>query len=187
MRVAPLAILLMFSACSNSRSEPKPGSHNYGLVGTTPEKYVLIVGGERPATELDAILAAEETDFWWVRIDIPRLRRDGTALDLAGGASFDLGPSAETPIRFVQNYVDTCDPSAETPTACWLIEDYVAGESGLAGTVSVRYSASGDLVVDFFVDWQGVTDRFHGPSQWHHHITEGNQAVAAASVEEIPL
>jgi hypothetical protein len=165
-------------ACTSSPADKPVPQHRYAAVGTTPTSRVFIVS-EAPATEtLSSIMANETTTAWWIKIELPARLEDDGALD----ATFDL--SATTSVKFSQNYRDLCDPSANDDRSCWLTEAYIAGDTGLSGEISLKYGEDG-LTMSYFVDWQGQTDRFDGPTQWHRHITEGHDVVPTEYVAEI--
>lgn len=144
------------------------------------ERFTLVVANHRLSdADLSAALAGTLDGQPWVRMDLP--------LDaVAVGRSLDLA-DAGTSARFSQRYLGSCDPSDATNSrVCWLLENYEAGATGLRGSIAVR--RGGDSVDGVYeVYWEGMTDRFEGPPQWHAHGTSGSFDLSAANVRSVGL
>ncbi len=98
--------------------------------------------------------------------------------------NFDLTKD-DSQIVFAQSYRDSCNPiDPRNMNICWLVESYSAGEAGLRGTLSLTVGES--ISGGYDVYWEGVTDRFEGPSQWHSHETVGRISVSSGQVLEAP-
>jgi hypothetical protein len=168
----------LVSACADDASQPgePPAAQFAGIVSNRD----FIIASRPPSDSAAAILAGQPTGFWWVHLTIPASAISGTNVDLR----VDLS-SLEVPVRFVQSYQGSCDPSDAARTdRCWLVEDYVAGQTGLSGSLSVSRGAEG-LGGGYNLHWEGDTDRFDGPTQWLSEDTTGGWHVGAANVVEV--
>lgn len=176
------------AACSEqTRVEEQVGTRSeaYGLVASAAERTVFVIGATDDPSRLDSILSEADTDWPWIKVEVPKVAADGTPIDLGGPVNFDL-ESGAIAVTFAQRYMDTCNPESDDAGACWLTEHYVAGEEGLTGYIKVERPAGG-LAITYAVDWQGITDRFEGPPQWHRHISGEVAAVAGERVSEKSL
>lgn len=76
-------------------------------------------------------------------------------------------------VTFSQVYPGLCNPALGNYETCLLYESYTTGLDGLSGSVHIEMN---DNVVtgSVSIDWQGYTDRFGSPVQWHQHGTSGH-------------
>jgi hypothetical protein len=131
--------------------------------------------GDANADSMSRGVVLDRTDHWWVALQV---RPADAAQIESGGKSYDLTDS-EPAVRFLQNYRGICDPSAEVPRSCFILEDYTSGETDLRGTASLKVD-DGVLALSFSLQWQGLTDRFEGPPVWHSRVTEGAHVAELA-------
>lgn len=177
-----VAVPLLVAACSPNEST-RSDSERFGSISTDSNRTTYVISERDPSPDLQAILDDVPTDYWWVRIEVPSIDQAGNRVDVST-VSADLAAAA-VPIVFVQNYFDSCNPAdAERTDLCWLVERYTAGESGLSGRVGMMASPEGLRGV-YSVYWEGITDRFDGPSQWHGHQTSGSFTVGSEHVTEV--
>jgi len=176
MRNCAAAVLMLsaLGACAESESTPAPEAAFSAIYSETDAADVYVVAGEHSPADDGKILAGEKTDFWWVRIEVPK--KGGASVDVSEGAMFDLVTS-DTALVFSHNYLDLCDPSSNATTSCWLLERYTVGDEGLSGRIRVQREVD-TVSMQYRVEWEGITDRFEGPPQWHRHITNGQVAAA---------
>lgn len=163
---------MLVAACSDDSSTlPEPGV----LLATSPTRSVLIIAAD--ARNTHPVLNGAKPEGWWIKLDIPQGSPDGV---------FTL--TSPTPsVKFEQNYSELCDPSVlvENPPTCWIFESYTSGETDLKGTVTVKTTTPG-LDVSYYVEWEGITDRF-GTPQWYLHISEQTTTIPIEQIEEVPL
>jgi hypothetical protein len=82
---------------------------------------------------------------------------------------------------------------ADQKTEYWWIKIEVplsaagAPGAGTAGTITVGPGSDGGVSTSYFVQWEGITDRFEGPATWNRHITEGNAVIPPGSTTEVAL
>ena len=110
----------------------------------------------------------EKTDYWWIAIQVPSSE---TGQVESGGKTFDFIDTVPR-ITFRQNYYGLCDPSAEIPTSCFILEEYDSGDESLRGSASVSVEEN-VLKLSFDLEWRGLTTRFGEPPQWLTRVTEG--------------
>jgi hypothetical protein len=176
--VAAAAIGLV--ACAAPEGDAEPGAPvAVALLSSAAGATTLAFAASEYQHQLPdiGVAARPPRDFPWVSITIPD--SSAAALSSEAGMSLDLTRS-DLPIVFEQVYQDLCNPASEDGARCLLHERYTAGDDGLSGTVWTRL---GDRATEarFDVTWEGMTDRFGDPVQWHRHITSA--AVSAAAME----
>ena len=178
-----VAALAVFAATACGAAEDDAGDSEpraLALFASVDGATTLLFAAREHQPELPEIAGAARLpkDFPWVAISIPD--PDAAALASEEGLSVDLARS-EVPVVFAQVYRDVCNPAADDNTQCWHYERYTAGEKGLSGSISARLAeASADA--RFEVVWEGMTDRFGDPLQWHRHITSAGVHAAAVEV-----
>lgn len=121
------------------------------------------------ATHADALVSVldgeQPKDFHWVMVTFP------TSASASGVNNLvtDL-TNAESNVTFTQVYQGVCNPALDNYNECWLFERYEAGEPGLSG--SLQLTVMSDRATGMFdIVWEGLTDRFGAPTQWHKHGT----------------
>lgn len=182
MRLLRCVSVLFVLGCGSERSEPLPNDrpsetsgHQYAAVKGT---RTIVVAERPPGPTLDSILTDHPTGFWWVRIEIP---------DPISASAYEADLQiSNAAVIFAQSYRDSCNPvDALNTQTCWLVERYVAGDESLKGRVSIALSEAGDITGGYSVYWEGETDRFEGPIQWHSHESTGGFSVPADNVIEV--
>lgn len=171
-------VLVMASWGCTDLDTPPVETMQRALVSADGDKEVFLLANAPLGADLTPALEHEKTPFWWVRIEVPRAV--SPAVDTADGFFTDLETSSG--VVFAQSYADSCDPYAEVPSVCWLLESYTGADEGLKGRLHVK-RADGRLQLSYFVDWRGITDRFDGPPSWHNHISEGGGAAVIEEAE----
>jgi hypothetical protein len=164
---------LGLGACSMDEDADQVGERPPGgavaLVSRAPEATVLVFAAREYQDRLSEIADADRPpdEFPWISVSIPAAHAAGLASQ--EGLTVDLARS-DVPVTVSQVYRDICNPALEDTSQCWLFERYTAGEAGLSGAIS---ASTGDstAAARFEIVWEGVTDRFGEPTQWHRHIT----------------
>jgi hypothetical protein len=105
------------------------------------------------------------TDFRWVMIGVPTIATGG--LVDSSGLTIDMSNPA-IQFTFAQVYAGTCNPANGDFSTCLLLESYTAGDPGLVGSMFVHVIGS-EATGSVDITWQGITDRFGPPPQWHQH------------------
>ncbi len=173
MSVRFMALVLVLSWGCTETERPTPVAVQRAVVSEAGDKEIFLIAKTPAGTDLRPALNHEKTDFWWVRVEIPlTLSAD---VDTEQGFSTDL--QSRSDVVFAQSYNGPCDPHADVPSSCWLLEQYTGADEGLKGSLAVK-RASGRLEFNYFVDWRGITDRFQAPPSWHNHVSEGGAAAA---------
>ena len=174
MKTLAVVALIAASACSNETTEGASSDHAV-IVTTGSRKAYIVTPRKLTAEQVPSVLADGSVGMDWVRLELPSELQ-----------SSDLADSA-APVVFAQSYVDLCDPSdAQRTERCRLQERYAAGDAGLRGALQIVRTDS-DLVIMYSVYWEGVTERFDGPPQWHAHESAGRVVIAADTVLEVDL
>jgi hypothetical protein len=165
-------------ACTESGSAPPP-TGQFAVVRVGGERMAIIVADRAPTdSEIDGIVQSSITSFPWVRLEVPTSTHGNAVVNVA---------SDDVDLVFAQSYFDSCNPAdAFSERKCWLVEQYRAGESGFRGTVSIRVDEQG-LQGGYDVYWEGLTNRFDGPEQWHGHSSTGSFNLAAQNVRRVDL
>lgn len=164
--------LLCFAlaACSERPEMPtNEGSRAVAMVApTAANDLVVAYTMEDKADRLPEVLAGEvPMDFRWISIVVDAANAqqvyapDGLSVDMQSGA---IG------MTFSQVYQGVCNPATENHNTCWLHESFRAGEPGSSGHGQLRITST-NVYGAFDVTWEGLTDRFGPPTQWHRHGT----------------
>ena len=88
-----------------------------------------------------------------------------------------------TAVEFEEVYTDVCNPATRDFQTCHLFEHYTAGDPGLTGTVSVHTTPT-TIESQVDITWQGITDRFGPPAQWHQHWVSLSYSVPTSGVSQ---
>jgi hypothetical protein len=182
IRTCVAALAVGVAGCAVPEGEADPGEPKaVALLSSAAGATTLAFAAREYQDELPDIATAARPprDFPWVAITFPEA--SALALSSGEGLSVDLTRS-DLPITFEQVYQDVCNPASEDEVRCWLFERYTAGDEGLSGTIWSRVADSG-AEGRFDVAWEGMTDRFGDPVQWHRHITS---AAVRAVATEVP-
>lgn len=172
-----LAGFLAASGCLGKDESEPPRESTARALKKADDTYVrYLVGASEDLEELSTALLHGATEFHWVRIDVPHASADAVEGDT--GLAVELADD-DSGLRFAQNYWSVCNPSEllEEHPRCWLRELYTAGEENLSGRVRLRLSGSESLELSYFVEWDGITDRFEGPPSYLRRVTDGSYAV----------
>jgi hypothetical protein len=161
MRMLPYSIVFLL-ACGESEVEPKKET-KAAMLSTSDETFRVVYGDGDRRDQFPAILdGARPRDFHWALLTVP------APLVEAGSVILDL--RQPNGVTFTQVYYDVCNPAQEDFRSCWLFEDYQSGATGISGRITVTSDTSSiSGLID--VAWEGVTDRFGTPAQWHRHGT----------------
>lgn len=139
-----------------------------GVRHAATQSTTVVFLNENNASHIPDILAgASPTGFEWISIQVGPTHAG--ELDTAAGANLDLTDLAAD-VVFTQSYSGPCNPALNNFDACWLKEQYRAGDEGLTGSIRLQLS-QGIATGNFDVSWSGMTDRFGVPTQHHTHET----------------
>lgn len=185
-RLLPALVLLSVLAVACVEPDPPEiGTERHALIASDADRHIFVLASTDDLDELQGIIDKAPHDWPWVRIEVPSSAADGDPVSLDEPVTFDLGDDAVA-VGFAQRYIDICNPRTHVPESCWITEDYLAGEEGLTGYVTIERPGGG-LSISYHVEWEGITDRFDGDLQWYG-ITSGEQAVVPAGyVIEVEL
>jgi hypothetical protein len=179
--IAVCCALLSIGVAGCSQQDPPNQNGQYAVVGEKgPTTAFIIAGRQLSADDVELIVIDGATNFGWVRVEIP------TALVTGGPTVVDLTDPA-TQVVFAQSYLDACNPAdAQNTRRCWLRERYLTGDLGLTGRLTIQQTSSG-LDATYDVYWEGTTERFEGPPQWHGHGSSGTLRVSSENVRQVSL
>lgn len=161
-----VVVLSGFAACAK-QDEGQPVLHqDVAALGSTGTTETVVFTASENASKVSQILAgATPKDFHWISVTIP-LASDPRARS-QDGLSVDLTDTT-TGVVFRQVYQDVCNPALKDFQPCWLFESYEAGIQGLSGNLVIGLTDTNATGV-WDLTWEGLTDRFGPPEQWHRH------------------
>ena len=160
------AVTLVAGCTEGASSSPPIATTASALVieDESQSSTTVVVTDSRHAAELRAIYAGETpTGFEWFSVTFPSAYKDTDGTILA-----DIDLAKADAVEVTHAYVDVCNPATENFERCWLLESYRAGEQGLDGHISIDVRSSTVRLRASF-GWEGMTDRFGDPVQWHRH------------------
>ncbi len=127
----------------------------------------LAYASTEKADRLPEVLSGQAPkDFRWVAVRIDK----NLLGSVRSSEGLHIQMSSNPGISFSQVYQGVCNPALEDFSTCWLFESFASGDVGVSGTAFVRIGAT-DAHGVFDVSWEGITDRFGDPPQWHRHGT----------------
>jgi hypothetical protein len=178
MRCGQAVVLVFLCSGCNSGSEPQVEQKAIALT-KAGDKFSVVFANEEDAQNAERVLRGETPkDFIWVAFDLPISEQ---ALSAApDGLTYNL--ESGSPVTFSQVYPGLCNPALGNYETCLLFESYTTGMSDLRGTIHLALR-DGVATGSVAVDWQGYTDRFGEPLQWHQHGTSGNYTAPLARVQ----
>lgn len=178
LRTSIVVVALFGTGCDSGAdmSEPPSGtSEAMAIIARTGPVATIAIADQSERENLTAIADGETpAGFHWIRLVVP-----AAMLDLSDQTSLDLSQRS-TAVGFAQSYMDICNPAKEDTSKCWLHEQYASGDVGLTGSIEMT-SREGVIEGRIALSWEGETDRFGDPLQWHRHESE---IVFRASVIE---
>ena len=170
-------LLVLLAACDTTPPTVKVTTS--AVVNAQAERTLVIFVEDGFVDRADAIASGERPKgFHWIALGIPqplvdRVFEDGLRVDLA---------TEVFPFEFAQSYRDVCNPALDDYSPCWLSERYTARESGLQGKIDLRLDDE-RATVSIDISWEGDTDRFGKPIQWHRHSTTAGAVAHVVNSE----
>lgn len=168
-------VVVMLLGCDDPTTSEEKSIATVAMVSRSDVSFQVIYGEEHKRDQFTQILAgAEPRDFHWALLSIP------TELigDLQTGTRIDL--SSVSGVSFAQVYRDVCNPARDDVSSCWLYERYISMQDGLSGSIAVQQDENGVRgAID--LTWQGLTERFGPPVQWHKHGTLASFSISNES------
>ena len=164
-----IGVLSVACACSSDVAVSKHTSEIRAIVSTSKDVITVAYAQSEFEGRIGEVLdGLAPTDFYWTEVTI----RGPSASAVFGtdGLMAQL-QDPDSGVLFRQVYPGPCNPAIGDDTTCFLYEKYTAGEEGLSGTVQLSVSAT-EALGFFDVTWEGLTDRFGPPEQWHRHGTK---------------
>lgn len=161
-----LSLLAIGPACSSIGGDgggPSVSQSTSALARETSELAVVFTAPENVGRAAGILDGERPRDFYWGLVTVPV----SDALD--AGVLFDMA-DPESRAGFAQVYPGVCNPALEDFSHCFLYESYSSGEEGLSGRIWVQRDAD-EISISIDVSWEGITDRFGPPLQWHGHDT----------------
>jgi hypothetical protein len=176
------ALVVVASAGGCEEQEPTPpqtpqATEAIAVVSQGEHTTLVFAETQHLDAARDVVMAKRPTGFPWVAIGLPASHAAQAAS--AKGVVLDLADPA-TGATFSQSYQAACNPAREDFSPCWLYESYAAGDDHLTGSIELKVAA-GTATALYEVTWEGLTDRFGDPIQWHKHGTSG-RAIGATQV-----
>jgi len=168
-----LGMLVLVPSCARqddraSQTETSDPTPFVAMVSTSNPTVVIAYTAQANQARLSDVTAGKvPTDFRWVSVAAPANAL--TAIRSESGLQVDL-TDASGGLTFSQVYVGPCNPAKDNYDNCLLYETYKSGDESLTGTVKLSWS-NGDVLGSFDVNWEGMTNRFGDPVQWHKHGT----------------
>jgi hypothetical protein len=166
-------MLLVGCDPSSSSDFPPPGSEvgAIGMVSRSAGTVTFAYTAETARQRLPEILAGQQPkDFQWVAITFRGMHAPDGALELSARLE---DPAAD--VTFAHVYPGPCNPALQDFSDCLLFESVTSGDEGVSGSIQLHLANEASGAYD--VVFEGITDRFGEPSQWHRLQSVGNFVV----------
>lgn len=174
----PIVVLALGSGCAPEEESTPEKSSAVALVAYGARSKVVFVNAEDAARASSILQGEAPRDFYWASIELPLSEQALAAA--TDGVHYDL-TTAGGSAGFAQVYPAPCNPALGDYAVCRIYESYQSGDSSLTGRMFVRLD-EGMITASVEVSWEGVTDRFGAPPQWHQHSTSGSYVAPVTNV-----